>query len=360
MKIRSLAVSLLLVCWWPAASAFAQPFALAVRSTVDDQLYRINLATGAASPIGATGLADISTLALHPHTGALYAVDEVLGNADRLVILSPITGAARVVGPLDFALSPVDDEGLTFDGAGNLFLSTDFDVGAIRPPLAFRLHPAPVVSLGTALLLGVVGGLQDNPVATGLTWRDGIIYGLGGHGNNHLLALNPVTGWSRRIGPLGTVTVSHGGLDFDRDGALWGLNDAGVIFRINPLTGAATVGANTLTGFESLHVIKPVPVITAPGAGGVRTSSGVSTRTAMEPLTPSPPISWRTIPASPAACGSRAATWTRTGSPISSRRRGLPARRSFGSSAARPARRCWASWPTTARSSVASTWPAGM
>ncbi|HEY6554418.1 MAG TPA: hypothetical protein VI669_13760, partial [Vicinamibacteria bacterium] len=68
--------------------------------------------------------------------------------------------------------------------------------------------------------------------------------------------------------PLGTVTLQDGGLDFDHDGTLYGLNDLGPgggkasqIFKIDLETGKATVVAVTkdlsgkaLSGFEGLAI----------------------------------------------------------------------------------------------------------
>jgi FG-GAP-like repeat len=259
MRVRLLAVSMLFVCSWPPASTFAQPYALAYRANAGGQLYRINLATGTAQPIGGASSADISALAMHPHTGVLYAVSiDATTTSDVLLVVDPTTGLTRGVASLRPALITLtEDEGLTFDAAGNLFLSVEETAGPI-PPTVMQVNP----ENGFAMPLGF-----GDPPVTGMTWRNGIIYGLTGHGTNRLVAVHPVNGRQRDIGSLG-VQVNHGGLDFDRDGGLWGINDAGVIFRINPQTGAASIASNTLAGFESLHVIKPVPVITAPGAGG--------------------------------------------------------------------------------------------
>ncbi len=234
-------------CAWLPAAAFGFPFAFSVRGDVDDQLYRIDLATGTATAIGAAGFSDIESLALHPHTGVLYGVDDF---TNQLVTINPITGAATAIGPLNVALS---DMGLAFDGAGSLFMSVD------APQNAFRLNPV----TGAATLLGAQG-----QQVTGLTWRNGVLFGLGGDNTDNLVTVNTATGQATAIGSLGTVTASDGGLDFDGNGVLWGIEDTGTIFRIDPLTGAATPVATTLNGFESLHVIKPVPVVTGAGAGG--------------------------------------------------------------------------------------------
>jgi hypothetical protein len=173
----------------------------------------------------------VEALAIHPRTGVLYGVDDV---TNQLLTINPQTGAGTVVGPLGVAIT---DMGLSFNGGGNLFMSTDV------PANAFRLN----TMTGGATVLGPQGQF-----VTGLTWRCGVLFGLGGDQANNLVTLNQTTGSATVVGPLMTVGVDDGGLDFDQNGVLWGINDAGRIFRINPSTGAATLGPTTLTGFEGL------------------------------------------------------------------------------------------------------------
>jgi hypothetical protein len=242
-----LCAAVALLCWLPAAPAFAQPFALAVRSDGDDIVYRINLATGAVAPIGPIGFADVESIAIHPHTGVIYAVDDI---TDQLIIVNPITGAGTAVAPT--GVGTITDHGLAFDGAGNLYMSVD------APQNAYKLNPR-----GGGFLMGAQG-----QQVTGLAWLDGVLFGLGGDNTNNLVALNQVTGQSQVIGALGgTLSVSDGGIGFDRNDVLWGIEDGGTIFQVNPQTGAGTTVTTTLIGFEDLIVIRPTPVITAPGAG---------------------------------------------------------------------------------------------
>ena len=239
LAVTAVVASGVVSIWAPTAEAGSATTAFAVKSDVDDQLYRVNLQTGTSTAVGATGFADLEGLALSP-SGALFAVDDA---TDVLVTINTTTGAATLVGPLGVA---VTDMGLAFDCAGNLFMSTD----APSPEKLYRLNPA----TGAATEVGNQG--QD---VTGLTARGATLFGLGGDGTNNLVTLNPTTGAATVVGPLTapTLAVSDGGLDFDDSGVLWGLEDAGKTFTINTTTGVATLVSDVGAGFEGLAVSVP-------------------------------------------------------------------------------------------------------
>ena len=68
--------------------------AYSVKSDGDDQLYQINLSTGTATAIGATGFGDIEGLTFD-HTGTiLYGFDDI---TNQLVTINTSTGAATAV-----------------------------------------------------------------------------------------------------------------------------------------------------------------------------------------------------------------------------------------------------------------------
>jgi secreted PhoX family phosphatase len=146
----------------PAPSALASHgnIAWSVQSDGDDQLYSIDLATGAQTPIGPTGFNDIEGLAFDAN-GTLYGVDDI---TNELVTCNLTTGACQTVGPLNVSFT---DMGLTFDQAGNLWMSTD----APSPETFYRVDPA----TGQATAVGPQG--QE---VTGLAASGSTIYGLGG------------------------------------------------------------------------------------------------------------------------------------------------------------------------------------
>ena len=217
----------------PVRAALAAT-AFSVRSDVDDQLYLIDLSNGTATAIGPTGFGDVEGLAFDS-SGTLYGVDE---DTDQLVTISPTTGAATVVGPLGVT---GHDVGLAFDCTGALYMSTE------DPGNLYRVNH----TTGAATLVGA----QGQPV-TGLTADSSGVFGLGGGFTNNLVRLDTSTGAATPVGPLG-IAVDDGGIEFDAAGVLWGLEDTGTIFTVDPATGAATAGATTLAGFESLAIDAP-------------------------------------------------------------------------------------------------------
>jgi hypothetical protein len=249
---RTLAIFLLSL---PALALGALPAAAgtgwSVQSDGNQKLYKIDLATGVATPVGAkTGFDGIEGLTFSPGCKVLYGVDDV---KDRLVTCDLASGACKTVGSLNV---DVTDTGLTFANDGNLYMSTDAPKNPIR---FFRIDSG----TGNATWIGSQGmevtGLAANPTA---------VYGLGGDGKDDLVMMDLVTGVANPIGPLGAVTLQDGGLDFDHDGTLYGINDLGPgsgkasqIFKIDLRTGEATVVATTrdpsgkpINGFEGLAI----------------------------------------------------------------------------------------------------------
>ncbi len=214
-----------------------------VRSDVDDQLYSIDLPSGVATPIGATGFADIECLAFDA-SGVLYGVDDI---TNQLLICDTSTGACDAVGPLGVAFT---DCGLTFDCNGELLMSTD----APDPLTLYSIDP----NTGQATAIGDQGqqvtGLAAR-IATGSCGSG--VFGLGGDGTNNLGCMDIFTGAFEEIGPLNTVSLNDGGIDFDLQGILWGIQDQGLIFIINPGTGTASGVTATLNGFEGLAIDAP-------------------------------------------------------------------------------------------------------
>lgn len=268
-RVPGLVLITALVAGLPSAVQ-AEPIAYSVRSDgndgQDDYLYRIDLATGIATPVGPTGFEDVEGLSFNADCATLYGVDDT---TDRLLTCDTETGACTQVGALGVDIT---DTGLAFLGA-RLFMSTD---APKNPSRFYQVDPL----LGTATLVGPqpqeVTGLAAGPLG---------VFGLGGDGRDNLVEIDAVTGAATVIGSLGTVLPSDGGLDFDAQGVLWGIEDRGLrnpsrIFRVNTTTGAATLGAtvhlanNTnLVGFEGLAIDEGVCSVlgNAPGVTDVPT-----------------------------------------------------------------------------------------
>ena len=239
----------------PASAA--QVIGYSVQSDGDDQLYRIDLTTGTATPVGPVGFADVQALSFDAN-GVLYGIDDI---TEQLITIDLTTGAGTAVGSLWGSTGNMWDMGLTFDPSGNLWMSTDEPV----PHNFYSINP----TTGVATLVGA----QGQPVTGLASFTDGTIYGLGGHSGatgrtDNLVTINTATGVATSVGPLVTVSLKEGGLEFDSSGTLWGIEDGGTIFTINPLTGQATVVATTLSGFEGLAITGPparVPALTPTG-----------------------------------------------------------------------------------------------
>lgn len=237
-----------------APSLAAVGTAYSVQSDGSQKLFRIDLATGVATPVGgATGFDGIEGLAFDPGCKKLYGVDDV---RDRLVTCDIKTGACTSVGSLGL---DVTDTGLSFSKDGRLFMSTDAPKNPIR---FFALDPA----TGVATWVG-----NQGTEVTGLAGDLFALYGIGGDGKDNLVVVDPFTGKATPIGPLGAVTLQDGGLDFDRDGTLYGLNDLGPgsnasgkpsqLFKVATQTGKATLvvtlkdtSGKPINGFEGLAI----------------------------------------------------------------------------------------------------------
>ncbi|MFL6291423.1 MAG: hypothetical protein ACJ759_11065 [Thermoanaerobaculia bacterium] len=248
---RSVLFLLLTLAAAPSPSAMAAVgTGYSVQSDGNQKLYRIDLATGVATPLGASGFDGIEGLAFDPGCKKLYGVDDV---KDRLVTCDLKTGGCTTVGSLGLDIT---DTGLAFANDGRLFMSTDAPKNPLR---FFALDP----KTGAATWIG-----NQGTEVTGLAGNLFGLYGLGGDGKDNLVTVDPATGRATSIGPLGTVTLQDGGLDFDRDGTLYGLNDIGPgsgkpsqLFTIDLQTGRATVVATLkdpagkpIYGFEGLAI----------------------------------------------------------------------------------------------------------
>jgi hypothetical protein len=220
-------------------------FGYSVRSDFDGTFHRIDLETGDTTLVGQVGFESVTGLGFQPGTNVLFGVDDA---TDELLTIDLATGAGTLVGKLGV---DVTDVGLSFDSAGDLFLA---DRGTQN---LYEVDPV----TGAATLIGPTG----RPV-TGMTFKDGVLYGLGAFeiegegGGNDLLDIDRATGAATVIGPLGQIFVDNGGIDFDETGNLWGLKNFGEgdhTFQIDTATGAAAPIANVIFGFESLAILAP-------------------------------------------------------------------------------------------------------
>jgi len=210
-----------------------------VRSDADDRLYRIDLLSGAATMIGPVGSQDVEGLSFDPN-GVLYGVDD---EGQRLITIDLDTGAGMVIANI---ATSVEDIGLAFDGAGVCWLTSSEPRANL-----YSVNPQ------TAALT-----LEDflPKAVNGLAAENGFLYGLAVNGSTTILRIEPAGGSVITLGSLSLPDVDDGGLDFDAAGTLWGIEeDGGKIFTIDTATGRGTLRATTLTDFEGLAIVPPLP-----------------------------------------------------------------------------------------------------
>jgi hypothetical protein len=158
-----------------------------------------------------------------------------------LLTLDLTTGAGAYAGSLGVG---VQDPGLAFDWAGNLWLVDNGTQNLYSVSL----------DTGQASLIGPLGQKVTALTAYGLT-----LYGLGGDGANNLVTVNTATGAATPVGPLVTIAMQGGGLGFDTYGNLWGIsnNNPDPVFVVNPATGKALEIASVLGahGYDNLAIL---------------------------------------------------------------------------------------------------------
>ena len=255
--IRAAACALVFAEVLAASGAFASAIGYSVRSDTDRKLYRVEMATGVATAIGATGFSKIEALAING-AGEIYGVNPATA---QLVKCSTTTGACAAVGLLIGLPQVQVNAGLAFTVDGAMYLAANAVVYRVDPATGAA---APLSGTGPALS-GLAGVMPTTNCVSGL-------FGIGGNSDRgKLYCINTTTG---AITLLGTLSVNplDSGLDGDPvTGIVWGISndDPGQVFAINPTTLAVT-NLNTVTlagtpigGFESLAIQHTADVVTA-------------------------------------------------------------------------------------------------
>ena len=233
-----------------AATAFASPIGYSVRSDVDRKLYRLDMATGVATELGATGFSKIEALAINT-AGEIYGVNPATA---QLVKCSAATGACTAVGVLTGLPQVQSNAGLAFASTGTLYLAVNAAI--------YRVDSATgaTASLGGTgpALSGLAGVAPSAACASG-------VYGMGGNTDRGKFYCINITNGSAAL--LGTVGISPLDLGLDGDpvtGLVWGISndDPGQVFSINTTTLAignsntVTLAGKAIGGFESLAVAR--------------------------------------------------------------------------------------------------------
>lgn len=225
-----------------------------VRSDTDKKLFSINLLTGAATELGATGFADVEALAMNA-TGELFGVNPTTA---QLIKCAPATGACTAVGTMnDVPSSPLANAGLAFAANGKLYLAINALIYAVDPNTAATAVMGP----SGAAISGLASGKVSAACSTGL-------YAVGGNSDQgKLYCIDSATGSAKQLGSLTSGTSLDGGLDADATtGRLWGISNGATsqIYSVDPSTlavahvKAVTLNGVAVGGFESLAVKRSV------------------------------------------------------------------------------------------------------
>ena len=151
-------------------------------------LHSLDACTGDLTLLGPTGAGDMGGISF-AGTGKLYGISQ---SSDQLMTLDPVTGAATPVGALGFNLGA---SGIAYDCTTDTLYGADASGAVFQVDTETgRLHS--FVSTGVPFN-GV--GLAFDPVSGQLLASTGR--------SNSLWSVDPVTGRSTEIGPLGTVNA---------------------------------------------------------------------------------------------------------------------------------------------------------
>ena len=248
-----------------ASATFASPTGYSVRSDVDRKLYSLDLATGVANELGATGFSKIEGLAINS-AGEIYGVNP---STAQLVKCSATTGACTAVGVLSGLPQAQSNAGLAFFSTGVLYLAMN--------AVIYRVDPANAATVALGNTGPAISGLAGVSPTAGCASG---IYGLGGNTDRgKFYCINITNGVATLLGTVG-VSPLDSGLDGDlATGLVWGVSndDPGQVFSINTAslaianTNTVTLAGKAIGGFESLAVARTTtsdvpPVTVTPAA----------------------------------------------------------------------------------------------
>jgi len=236
-----------------ATAAGASPVLYSVQSNGDDHLYSIDAATGVATDLGRLAFDDAEGLAFAGST--LYAVggstQELWNITTPPGVLVGATGNRNGI-----------DAGLDFDNRSGTMYNLNGGQGASS---LYTIN----LATGAATLVGSNGVFGDG-FAVGPT---GSAYSIDGIFTDSLYGIDLLTGAASLIGNLGLGDISvQFGLTFGDDGALYGLDSNGNLYRLNTSTGAATLvatttcGGNACSGWEGLAAQQGPAGVPEPGS----------------------------------------------------------------------------------------------
>ncbi|MBS0581543.1 MAG: hypothetical protein JSS42_00390 [Proteobacteria bacterium] len=252
MALRAfIAASLLVV----AGFCRAQAFTVGDPSLVDGSatIYRVNLASRSVSVVGTAGnggngqpIVAVGALTFSPTDNNLYALALTGASSPTLVTLNQSSGKAATVSQVAGVASTLAKGlSLSFDCTGRLWMASADSNNF------WELTPG----TGQTRLVGNLG-----VKITGLAFRNGALWGVGGTGNANLYTIATDSGKATSVGAYGVAVSTPVDAGFDAAGTLWALirnydgfnppTQLNRLAQINLTTGAMTV-AGTIAGPSS-------------------------------------------------------------------------------------------------------------
>jgi len=238
---RSFAVAaqwLVLTCLAGSAAA-ADLFA--VQFPGPTPLYSVNEATGALTAIGDTSFANVADLTSDPLTGTLWGIDVA---TNQLLTINRHTGAASLAAQLD---SPTPIASIAFDPVTRrLFGNTAVGFGKTTQDTLYAIDP----SSGSTTLIGPLGVDFSQVYALGFD-QHGVLFGIA-DSSKQLIMIDPTTGAGAMVGNSLSVNAAFDLASRPSDNtmfladstsnALYKLNTAdGVLTEIGPYGGTANI-----------------------------------------------------------------------------------------------------------------------
>ncbi len=239
----------------------AAPIGYSVRSDGDDNLYRIDLATGEASVIGPSGFTKIEGMAMSP-AGEVFAVDPQTASP-RLLKCSTTPSSSAVcaaTGTVALGVAAVASPvGLAFLPNGELYMAMSATIFSLNTTTGAATPRGPA---GSVAIAGLAGRSPSANCSSGL-------FALGANVSPaQLYCVNTTSGALTALGPVTPSTLDAG---FDADtvtGLLWEITNANPsqVFSINAETRATSTPVNVtlnglaIGGFEGLAVA-PSPTV---------------------------------------------------------------------------------------------------